>query len=85
MTVSAKLSASEKIRYNQIAESHDVSLSEWIASILSIYQNGYGELKINSVREDELLNEIDKLNKTINSLKAINGWYKTKLSIDTIF
>lgn len=47
MTVSAKLTPLEKIRYTQIAKSHDVSLSEWITSILSIYQRGYGEFIFN--------------------------------------
>lgn len=44
-----------------------------------MYQNGYDELKINSVREDELLNEIDKLNKRINGLEAINKSYELRM------
>ena len=83
MTVSIKVTASEKIRYKQIAKSHDVSFSEWAASILNMYQNAYGELKINSIREEELLNEIDKLKKEINFLEALVAFQKTQLESRT--
>jgi len=73
MTISAKVTASEKMRYNTIAKSHDISLSEWAASILDMYQNAYGEIRINSFREDELLAKIDKLEKKVNLLQAVKN------------
>ncbi|GAA3611566.1 hypothetical protein Q4Q39_04980 [Flavivirga amylovorans] len=79
MTVSVKVTAYEKMRYNKIAKYNNISFSEWAASILSMYQNAYGELKINSYREDELLNEIDKLNKEVNFIKSLNKFLKTQL------
>ncbi|GAA3594698.1 hypothetical protein Q4Q39_07015 [Flavivirga amylovorans] len=79
MTVSLKVTAFEKMRYNKIASSNNVSLSKWAASILSTYQNAYGELKINSYREEELQNEIDSLKKEINLLKALNNFLKTQV------
>ena len=38
MTISVKVAALEKMRYNRIAEINNVPLSEWVASILSTYQ-----------------------------------------------
>jgi hypothetical protein len=74
MTVSAKVTAYEKMRYEKIAESHNISFSEWAASILNIYQNAYGELRINSYREDELLAKIDKLEKEVNLLQKLTDF-----------
>ena len=70
MTISAKVTPFEKIRYTKIAKSHGISFSEWVASILNMYQDGYGELKINPIREKELLNEIYKLERKVKQLKA---------------
>ena len=75
MTISAKVTAYEKMIYTKIAKSHEISFSEWVASILSIYQNGYGELKSNSLREEELLNQIDSLKR---ELKLANDLLKAK-------
>ncbi|WP_338357530.1 hypothetical protein [Yeosuana marina] len=79
ITVSLKVSALQKIRYYNIAKSHNISFSEWAGSILSIYENGYGELKINSCREDELLNRIDQLEKDLRWFKAHNEYLKSQL------
>jgi hypothetical protein len=81
MTLSTKVTAWQKARYTQIAKLNGIPLSEWIASIIDMYQNAYGELKINSFREDELLNEIDKLNKKIDLLEAHNNLLETRLNI----
>jgi hypothetical protein len=67
------------MRYEQIAKSHNISLSEWMASILSMYQNAYGGLKINSIREEELLYEIEKLRKKINLLEAQNNFLEATI------
>jgi hypothetical protein len=71
ITICAKVTPNEKIRYTKIAKSHGISISEWIASILNMYQDGYGELKINPVRENELLNEIANLKQKVIQLDAI--------------
>ena len=71
ITICAKVTPNEKLRYTKIAESHGISFSEWIASILNMYQDGYGELKINPVRENELLNEISNLKQKTIQLQAI--------------
>ena len=71
MTISAKVTAYEKMIYTKIAKSNGISFSEWVASILSIYQNGYGELNINSSREEELLKEIDSLKKELKLVKDL--------------
>jgi hypothetical protein len=79
MTVSFKIAAHEKMIYYKIADSNNISFSEWAASLLSIYQNAYGELKINSYREDELLNEIDQLKKKVNLLESLNKVLEVQL------
>lgn len=79
MTVSLKVTAHEKMIYYKIAESHNISFSEWGASILSIYQNAYGKLKINSYREDELLNEIDQLKKKVDLIESHNKFLDIQL------
>lgn len=84
ITLSIKVTPSEKIRYKDLAESHNVSLSEWGASILNMYQHAYGELRINSIREEELLNEIDKLEKEINLLKATKSFQDTLLESNAL-
>lgn len=81
MTLSTKVTASQKARYTQIAKSNDIPLSEWIASIIDMYQNGYEELRINSVREDELLNEIERQRKKINFLEVVNKSLEVRLDI----
>ena len=79
VTVSLKVSPLEKIRYYNKAKSNNISFSEWAGSILSIYENAYGKLKINSLREDELLYKIDQLKKDIQLLKADNRVLKIQL------
>jgi hypothetical protein len=78
ITISIKVTGFEKMRYKGIAESHEISLSEWAASILNMYQDAYGELKINSYREDQLLAEIDSLKK---ENKILNALYKLEKAI----
>jgi hypothetical protein len=80
VTVSLKVSALEKVRYYIKAKSHNISFSEWAASLLSIYEYAYGELKINSIREDELLNRIDQLEKEIHRLNLYNKVLKSQLN-----
>ena len=76
MTITSKVTAYEKMLYAQIAKSHNISLSEWIASILSIYQDGYGELEINSQREKELLSKNASLEREVKHLKRLNDMKK---------
>ncbi len=77
-TITAKVTAHEKNKYTNITKSHGISFSEWIASILSMYQNGYGEFNITSERENELLTEIDRLEKSVENLETVAD-IKTKV------
>jgi hypothetical protein len=85
ITISAKVSAFEKMRYTAIAKSYNISLSEWMASILNIYQNSYGEPKINSLRENELLAQIDILENKIVFLTNLNEINNIKKGSDLFF
>jgi len=80
ITISVKVTGYEKMTYKKIAASHDITLSEWAASILNMYQDAYGELKINSLREGELLYKIDQLEKEVQLLKADNRVLKIQLN-----
>ncbi|MGZ0016904.1 hypothetical protein [Yeosuana sp. AK3] len=72
INICAKITPQEKIRYNEIAVSHGISTSEWVASILNIYQNGYRSNIITPEREQELLAKIDKLEKKNKRLMGMN-------------
>lgn len=79
MTVSLKVTPYERMRFYAIAKSHNITFSEWAATLLTIYENAYGELKVNSYREDELLSKIDQLKKEINLIKAHNDVLKAQI------
>ncbi|MBU3821255.1 hypothetical protein KO566_04215 [Flavobacteriaceae bacterium XHP0103] len=79
VTVSFKVAAHEKIRYNRKARKHGVTFSEWAASIINMYEDAYDELKINSIREEELLYEIDKLRKQVRLLETLNDNLKIRV------
>jgi hypothetical protein len=65
--------------------SRPVPVCEWAASIINMYEDAYDELKINSIREEELLNEIDKLRKQIKILEASNNFLKFQIESKKYF
>ena len=69
ITLSTRVSAAQKAEYVKIAASHNISVSEWMASVIEMNKFSYGKigdptpLEIKQKRENELLNK--QLQKTI--------------------
>jgi len=69
ITLSTRVSAAQKAEYVKIASSHDISVSEWMASVIEMNKFSYGKigdptpLEIKQKRENELLKK--QLNKAI--------------------
>ena len=61
ITLSTRVSAAQKAEYVKIASSHDISVSEWMASVIEMNKFSYGKigdptpLEIKQKRENELL------------------------------
>ena len=69
ITLSTRVSAAQKAEYVKIASSHNISVSEWMASVIEMNKFSYGKigdptpLEIKQKRENELLKK--QLQKTI--------------------
>ena len=69
ITLSTRVSAAQKAEYVKIAESHGISPSEWMASVIEMNKFSYGKigdptpLEIKQKRENELLKK--QVQKTI--------------------
>ena len=69
ITLSTRVSAAQKAEYVKIASSHDISVSEWMASVIEMNKFSYGKIgdptpnEIKQKRENELLKK--QLQKTI--------------------
>ena len=61
ITLSTRVSAAQKAEYVKIAASHNISVSEWMASVIEMNKFSYGKigdptpLEIKQKRENELL------------------------------
>ena len=61
ITLSTRVSAAQKAEYVKIASSHNISVSEWMASVIEMNKFSYGKigdptlLEIKQKRENELL------------------------------
>ena len=69
ITLSTRVSAAQKAEYVKIASSHNISVYEWMASVIEMNKFSYGKIgdptpnEIKQKRENELLEK--KLQKTI--------------------
>ncbi|MDA9202456.1 hypothetical protein N9O58_06135, partial [Flavobacteriaceae bacterium] len=69
ITLSTRVSAAQKAEYVKIAAGHNISVSEWMASVIEMNKFSYGKigdptpLEIKQKRENELLKK--QLQKTI--------------------
>ena len=69
ITLSTRVSAAQKAEYVKIAASHNISVSEWMASVIEMNKFSYGKigdptpLEIKQKRENELLKK--QVQKTI--------------------
>ena len=70
ITLSTKVTAEQKAEFTKIAAKHNISLSEWSASLLEIHKNSYDKIGDPTLRETALEMEIQKKEREIKRLKA---------------
>lgn len=70
ITLSTKVTAEQKAMFTKIAAKNNISLSEWMASILEMHQHSYDKIGDPTQRETELEMHVQKKEHQINRLKA---------------
>ena len=69
MTLSLKVTASQKAGYVKIASSLNLTLSEWLSSIIEMNKNSYEKFGEPTKNETKLKDEIGQLKNDIQNLK----------------
>ena len=69
MTLSLKVTASQKAEYVKIASSLNLTISEWLSSIIEMNKNSYERFGEPTKNETKLKEEIGKLKNGIQNLK----------------
>lgn len=70
ITLSTKVTALQKAEFAKIASKHNITLSEWSASLLEIHKDSYDKVGDPTERENALEMEIQKKEREIKRLKA---------------
>lgn len=70
ITLSTKVTAEQKAEFAKIASKHNITLSEWSASLLEIHKDSYDKVGDPTERENALEMEIQKKEREIKRLKA---------------
>ena len=70
MTLSTRVSAAQKAEYVKLAGKYNISLSEWVLTLIEHHKNGYGTIGDPTPKEVKLDREIQLKNKQIQKLKA---------------
>ena len=70
ITLSTKVTAEQKAEFTKIAAKHNISLSEWSASILEINKDSYDKIGDPTLRETILEDKIRKQEQQIKRLEA---------------
>jgi predicted RNase H-like nuclease (RuvC/YqgF family) len=70
ITLSTKVTAEQKAEFAKIAAKHNITLSEWSASLLEIHKDSYDKVGDPTERENALEMEIQKKEREIKRLKA---------------
>lgn len=70
ITLSTKVTAEQKAVFTNIAAKHNISLSEWMASLLEIHKDSYDKIGDPTQREINLEIEVQKKENQIKRLKA---------------
>lgn len=70
ITLSTKVTAEQKAEFTKIAAKHNITLSEWSASLLEIHKDSYDKVGDPTERENDLEIEIQKKEREIKRLKA---------------
>jgi hypothetical protein len=70
ITLSTKVTAEQKALFTKIAAKNNISLSEWMVSIIEMHQHSYDKIGDPTQRETELEMQVQKKEYQINRLKA---------------
>ncbi|WGK94723.1 MULTISPECIES: hypothetical protein [Flavobacterium] len=70
ITLSTKVTAEQKAEFTKIAAKHNISLSEWSASLLEIHKDSYDKIGDPTLREIKLEDELQKKEREIKRLTA---------------
>jgi len=70
VTLSTRVSAAQKAEYVKLAGKFNISLSEWVLTLIEHHKNGYGTIGDPTPKEVKLDREIQLKNKQIQKLKA---------------
>ena len=70
ITLSIKVTAEQKAKFTKIATKHNISLSEWSASILEINKDSYDKIGDPTLRESALEDKVRKQEQQIKRLEA---------------
>ena len=70
VTLSTRVSATQKAEYVKLAGKYNISISEWALTIIEHHKNGYGTIGDPTPKEVKLDREIQLKNKQIQKLKA---------------
>lgn len=70
ITLSTKVTAEQKAEFTKIAAKHNITLSEWSASLLEIHKDSYDKVGDPTERENDLEIEIQKKEREIKRIKA---------------
>ena len=70
ITLSTRVSAAQKAEYVKLAGKFNISLSEWLLTLIEHHKNGYGTIGDPTPKEVKLDREIQLKNKQIQKLKA---------------
>ena len=70
VTLSTRVSATQKAEYVKLAVKHNVSVSEWALTLIEHNKNGYGTIGDPTPKEVKLERALQLKNKEIQKLKA---------------
>ena len=70
VTLSTRVSVAQKAEYVKLAGKFNISLSEWVLTLIEHHKNGYGTIGDPTPKEVKLDREIQLKNKQIQKLKA---------------
>jgi hypothetical protein len=70
ITLSTRVSAAQKAEFTKIATTHNISVSEWILSIIEMNKTSYGTFGDPTPREIKVTRELELEKKKTTKLKA---------------
>ena len=70
VTLSTRVSATQKAEYVKLAGKHNISVSEWALTLIEHHKNDYGTIGDPTPKEVKLSRELDLKNKENQKLKA---------------